>query len=725
MDVTDSSAYVSSRRIWEYEVNWSSRNVTRRGYLFFGEPNERSTAQPPRDFYVYFLPIFKPETFIDEKKADEVFFRLINPPKEIEESVRLLAGARELSALSSGQNRTVYSEKAEQKLTEVTKWLVDNFNSIFEVTYQGTIDHASKWMKGSGQQLSFRESSNFVASRCLEPHFEALAPDYPSFSRMVTLANREELLKDALNGMRRGFWTQNGRVLLEGLDLLDDQSIKPEKSKYAKYVLTLFKGKQQGKVINRDELLEGEVDAQFDKKFRLEPDLFSVVLVALAMNGDIVIALGDRKINAANLEDLTRIPMPELSGFKFIELPKGFPLDALKALMELLKLPTGLMVTSDTREEGVRRMQEESRKIAGLIAEALSQLRDGIGFWGFPLLEKKQIEKYEPELTQLKEFLDSLNPYNTPGKLGNFRYSVSDVKINENRIRILEEVQVLDKLSKDLMPLSSYLSQAELVLPDNNPWLKDLTEKKTEIGDWIKDSVRRSEDGFDEEIAQRLRQLKEAYVKAYLSLHEKARLNASDDDKKARLVRDSRMIRLNAFREFDLFPKATLSKLQRKLDVKTCFNLVAVDLDQRAICPHCGFQPRMEQQIEPVRNSLKEVDEGLDQLHADWEEKLLENLKDPMVKTNLELLKNKEKMLVEELISSNELPEKIDDVLLSALRQVLSGLEKVDVSTDMIIEDLTRGGMPCTLSDYHNRFEDHLRKLAKGKEQSKVRIVIE
>ena len=46
----------------------------RGGYLFFGAPTERSTAQPPRDFYLYFLQPFDPPYFKDEKKADEVFF---------------------------------------------------------------------------------------------------------------------------------------------------------------------------------------------------------------------------------------------------------------------------------------------------------------------------------------------------------------------------------------------------------------------------------------------------------------------------------------------------------------------------------------------------------------------------------------------------------------------------------------------------------------------------
>ena len=36
------------------ELEWLERKAARQGYLFFGAPNERSTAVPPRDFYLYF-----------------------------------------------------------------------------------------------------------------------------------------------------------------------------------------------------------------------------------------------------------------------------------------------------------------------------------------------------------------------------------------------------------------------------------------------------------------------------------------------------------------------------------------------------------------------------------------------------------------------------------------------------------------------------------------------
>lgn len=75
-EVSETAAYVFGYKIWLHEIPWMDRRVKREGYLFFGAPNERSTAQPERDFYIYMLQAFEEPDFKDEQKEDEVFFRL-------------------------------------------------------------------------------------------------------------------------------------------------------------------------------------------------------------------------------------------------------------------------------------------------------------------------------------------------------------------------------------------------------------------------------------------------------------------------------------------------------------------------------------------------------------------------------------------------------------------------------------------------------------------------
>jgi hypothetical protein len=70
--------YVTGYKIWQHELEWLERKAARQGYLFFGAPNERSTAVPPRDFYIYFIQPLDHPHFRDEKKPDELFLRLTN-----------------------------------------------------------------------------------------------------------------------------------------------------------------------------------------------------------------------------------------------------------------------------------------------------------------------------------------------------------------------------------------------------------------------------------------------------------------------------------------------------------------------------------------------------------------------------------------------------------------------------------------------------------------------
>ena len=60
MERTDESTYVTGHQIWQYQIEWQEHRVDRSGYLFFGAPNDRPTAQPERDFYVYFIQPFEP-----------------------------------------------------------------------------------------------------------------------------------------------------------------------------------------------------------------------------------------------------------------------------------------------------------------------------------------------------------------------------------------------------------------------------------------------------------------------------------------------------------------------------------------------------------------------------------------------------------------------------------------------------------------------------------------
>ena len=67
---------------------------------------------PPRDFYLYFIQPYDPPRFRDEKKADEVFFRLPGRDDAFHQALKGCAAALDLASRASGQAKKVYEAKA-------------------------------------------------------------------------------------------------------------------------------------------------------------------------------------------------------------------------------------------------------------------------------------------------------------------------------------------------------------------------------------------------------------------------------------------------------------------------------------------------------------------------------------------------------------------------------------------------------------------------------------
>jgi hypothetical protein len=148
MERTDESTYVTGHQIWQYQIEWQDRRVDRNGYLFFGAPNDRPTAQPERDFYVYFIQPFEPPRFRDENKSDEVFIRLKGLDDAIKRHLAFYAAAQDLASTASGGAKAVYLDKAKDALRDMSKWLQEKQMTAFEVTYQGKTKTLQDWAKG-------------------------------------------------------------------------------------------------------------------------------------------------------------------------------------------------------------------------------------------------------------------------------------------------------------------------------------------------------------------------------------------------------------------------------------------------------------------------------------------------------------------------------------------------------------------------------------------------
>jgi energy-coupling factor transporter ATP-binding protein EcfA2 len=443
--------YVRGYQIWEHEIEWRDHKITRRGYLFFGAPNERSTAQPPRDFYLYFLQPFEPPHFEDQKLADEVFFKLAHTDKAFLDALKLYAGAREMAASASSGTKKVYEDKADGFLRTLVAWLRQNMLTSFEVTHQGVPKKMVEWLKGHRTgNAAVRDLVELTGSVCLAQAFEDRYPEYPTFTVKLTASNLKQPTEDVIRWLAGGVKNNLANAVLDGLELLDVDRLKPHQSRYAKAVLTKLEQKPPGQVVNRKELLTVKNDVERDGQYQLEPEFLAIVLLALVQNGNITLSLAGKKLDAANLSEAGKTPLEQLLAFKHIEKPKGLPLAELVALFDLLGLAEGLLRNPDTHEEAVKQLRSKANELTEKVVTVAQHVQAGLPCWGSELIPAEDRDRQRQNLDALKGFLEGLQAINTPGKLKNFTKGVAEVQAQAAHLDLVKEIEDLNGLVQEL-----------------------------------------------------------------------------------------------------------------------------------------------------------------------------------------------------------------------------------------------------------------------------------
>jgi hypothetical protein len=741
------ATYVTGFKIWQHEVEWRERHAARLGYLFFGAPNERSTAQPPRDFYLYFLPLFQPTTFKDAKQRDEVFFRLTKADKTFNDNLRKFAAATDLATISSGQAQKTYSDKAETTLREMVKWLQEHIQIAFEVTYEGKTRPLQEWLKGKfsgGRNAApnVRDIINATGSICLAPHFEDLAPNYPTFGVLITSANRVGAAQEALRWLQGRVKTQQGAAVLDALQLLEGDRLEVRSSPYANHILALLQSKNSGQVVNRNEIitrLYPDIEYLAPATFRLEPEWVAVLLAALVTSGELVLAVLGRKYDAGNLEVLLTAKIEDLLNFKQIEQPKGWQVPAIRALFTLLelqewKIQTLVQGSSDEQNNVVRELQVALNKNIERLIQAQRKLATGFPIWNRQLLDSQTQKRYRDRLDAAKIFLENVRIYNSPALLKNFGYKETEdpskIQALAANLHAVGEIEDLDRLVGEILPLAAYLSQAENLLLPGNDLPDQMRRVRTEALEGLENPSQRQTIHFRQQILQKLAELKKEYIVAYSESHYRARLGVNDGRKLELLKNDPRLKLLRQLSSINLLPKQQLKEFEMRLDTLQECSYVKGELKTSPFCENCYYR-RVTDFTTPdtpsASQQLPELDERLNALLEQWQATLLENLREEGVQRSIALITNPSyKNLLLDFTRSGVLPTDLGQDFIRAVDEALSGLTTLPIKLADLTLALEQGGMPTTPQEFKRRFEEYLDRSMQmqGLEALRVRVVL-
>lgn len=714
---------VTNFKIYEHTLNWVSHQIFRRGYLFMGTPETRSTAQPPEDYYIYFVPPYGTESYTDDKKPDEVFF-LFKPNEEFKNNLKLYAAALMMKDLAEEKNKSAYHSKADVFKKKLTKFLSENKNTCFEVVYRGEKKQLLEVMKSQYKNTNpFKETIDLVASICLDGWFSEKYPEMPRFKTQITERNLAESIRAGIDRYA-GRKNQQANALLESFGLLDGDMITVQHSKYAQHYIKKLNSLPAQAVINFSDIYDEAFDGYVDKQFGISHGLMPIVMLGLVYTGHAVIALKNgTTLTASDLESLPKMGVLDIYEFKYITKPKDIQLAELVRLYEILELPTGLINNPSQRETGLDQLLAKANAATNAAVKAYSKLNSGFDLWGEPLIADHIAQGYSKSVINVRDTFSNFGSrFNTVAKLNNFTYTMEQVEELGKDIQAVRIILEYETFKNDCAADVGYMMNLErMQLPATlTAAIADAKENFRKIRDEISVDMEGGASAVD--VVELLARVKSQYIDLYYDEHQKRRLGVNDGKRKGDLVSSGKLANLKRLRIFSFLTTSKLDIIENELSgLKVCYELTSDMLKTTHFCTKCHYL--MGGSDLPVKGKLDELEERMDSLLAEWTRKILETVDDPLVLNQREFLTPDQESALNAFLKAKALPEKIDAFFIGAIEALMKGFEPITISAGSLIDQLEELG-PLDADTFKTRVTSLVDGYVKGKDKDKLRIVV-
>lgn len=713
------NTYRTGFKIWQHSLEWIDKKSFRLGYIFFGNPNERSTTEPIQQYYLFFCPLFHAITRNDE--ADEVYFEMKGLGKDFKDRVLQYGAAKALEANASSDQKALFRSQIEEHRKKAIELFEREYVEKTAVIYKGTETLLRSYQlpgDGAGKDSIF----SAVSAKVLNKQFSEKFSDYPAFTdllRPLTKDNYDGSIKSALRKIV-SFSQPNreGEAILSGLGLINGASIDTRNSRYADSIRRLLQAKGPGKVLNRDEILYPHYIAQnlwYSKDFKLDHQLEFVVLAAMVYKGDIEISWpGSRSLIATNIDqELLKLGDEDYSSFQGIREPVGLPIREIKALFGHLGLPD--LSAELEKAETLARILAEARKRAERVARTRSALARGLRCRNVDLLDPAEASRITDLLEKLGSVLDGIQAYDTFGKLKSFRYTMAELDSAFAGWNECDRVETLIERGSRFESLVGYLSTAvSYVVASESPLYEDM-EKAIAVLPGVLHSGRDAEFTKYEAL---LKSLVDRYADYYLVQYLKCRLSHADALQKEALLASATKQVCDVIKDVEFISRTEYENWVNRIgslkEADHSLTKARVVLE-----PYHGFNPR--EFYDKPAYAIRDLRDQLDAILDKWVGAMRAIFRDPSVKANLEVLDAASRKLVEGFRDGSV---ELDPENAPRLRKLLSDLSKGFEKVELDASDLAKVfHKPMTIEEARDAFDRFLNEAGAGKERAKIRIV--
>lgn len=717
----DGDTYRTNFRIWAHNIEWQSHKCNRAGYIFMGNPNDRSTTQPQQHFYIYFMPIFDAAGKAHQCEKDSVFFLMDDLSEDLKQKITLYGSALSQEGSASSDEKPKYRQLREKYYKEAREAFNKQFLAKTIVEYIGE-KHPLQGMPGA-QAESKIDAVSAVTSYIMEQQFENENPHYPKFAALpqpLTSGNRTNLLSSARNkianpaGMNR-----NGEAILMGLGLWEDGHLSTEDSQYARSLKAKLDAKE-GKVVNRDEILEvfyEDTNEYISIDFHIEADLEMLVMGTMAALGEIEIVLrGGNRINASSIDNLTKLNSDDCFTFSNICPPKGINIPLVREIIVGLLGVDRTNELDDPNSSIFADLMTKAKTLEAFVVTIQHKIQGGYMFAGdVEVITADEARKLDIEFARLKGICDQMQRHNTKAKMRNIDWP-SDV-VKKAMTETKQKVYSTDAMLKDLGTFSALISYLRTALSNIN----DVALKLEIVSsiDKLKDVINKGKSAMDSYKAE-LDGLKSKYATWYMDKYLKAHISPNDYNKKLSVMNSEDKIVCDDIHNASFInPTRYDAWLKNMALLKMAnSNVTRQSILSMPTAPD-GFNPTTSAGVLPNLGDLKDE---LDEIYNEYESLFHEALEDPTTKKNRDMLSDTEKSMIQQFADGViQLNHSYSRPLIEIISKLQKSFTKVEIGRAEMMKIFSK---PMTKQQAIEALSAYIDSQSHGHNPQDVRIII-
>lgn len=569
------------------------------------------------------------------------------------------------------------------------------------------------------------EFFHYLIEETFNSHFNVKYSKFPKFLNELSFENIkgeiDNAITELLNKGESNLFS-NSKNLLSSLKLMDiDGNIDTSNSVYAKVIIEELEA-NKGKNVEIIKLYE---------KLSIEPfglyqEMIQLILLILAYNGEINLKKrGGGTITSSDLLEEFETGLQSYQKIPYAALEVDFPVESLIKIFIALELPVGLIRNPKDRTKAVRKFRARILEDKDRI-ESITRVLNEILVESDPIIDINEIIKKSESLADypIEKFLNvqSVNDFKA--------ILLSDLQINN----IKGKLELIDQLESLIKDYNDFLSPDYLYMKKSLEWMNNhpnffseedklpLNQIRVECKPLVLETENVLDSNQRRVLKGKLQQYLGKYRTIYFSKHNKIVGGKINWLKLETLRTSQKFQKLRLLKSVKCINPSDFNKLEEKLlslSKMKCSKLQEENLKNYFFCPYCRF-PELLKEIENIDSEVDQIDKESEIISKDWNRGIIDEI--AVFEKNLDLLSNKEKLILEQILSTKTLPDVLNAEIISGLNKLFSELKEIKISgqdfllfifSDSNILDIKQ------FSDKLNMFLEYI--LSKG-EKEHIRI---